>query len=181
MAINWNKQWRLHAPNYHNGYVIVHLNNSVSFKMKPGPGFGDASHPTTKIMLSMLPKSMSSTVVDLGCGSGILAIAAKTLGAKKVFALDIDPQALNHTRENSLLNSLDIVITHKLTTFLEKPLILMNMISSEQTLAWDNLPRFKNYTLICSGFLKNEKEPHSYGTLIKKKVLGDWIGYMYEK
>jgi ribosomal protein L11 methyltransferase len=78
--------------------VVVHLD--------PGLAFGTGTHATTALCLEWLdahpPAGMS--VIDYGCGSGILAIAAHKLGADSVVAVDIDPQALQATRENGLRN-----------------------------------------------------------------------------
>ena len=75
-------------------------------ELDPGLAFGTGSHPTTRLCLEWLEAKLNGgeTVIDYGCGSGILAIAAARLGARSVFALDIDPQALQSTRANALAN-----------------------------------------------------------------------------
>ncbi len=72
----------------------------------PGLAFGTGSHPTTHLCLNWLEDFVigGETVIDYGCGSGILAIAAKRLGAGKTFAIDIDPQALIATESNARIN-----------------------------------------------------------------------------
>ena len=81
--------------------VVVHLD--------PGLAFGTGTHATTALCLQWLdahpPAGLS--VIDYGCGSGILAIAAYKLGAQGVVAVDIDPQALQATRENALRNQIN--------------------------------------------------------------------------
>ena len=80
---------------------------SIQLKMDPGMAFGSGSHETTHLCLEYLdenpPKELS--VLDYGCGSGILGIASLMLGAAKVTAIDIDPQALIATEENSKVNN----------------------------------------------------------------------------
>jgi len=80
---------------------------SIQIKMDPGMAFGSGSHETTHLCLEYLdenpPKKLS--VLDYGCGSGILGIASLLLGADEVIAIDIDPQALIATRENSKKNN----------------------------------------------------------------------------
>ena len=82
-------------------------------KMDPGLAFGSGSHETTHLCLEYLDSAnlKELTVVDYGCGSGILGIAALLLGAKKVFAVDIDPQAIIATKENAKINKVDNKIT----------------------------------------------------------------------
>jgi ribosomal protein L11 methyltransferase len=78
--------------------VVVHLD--------PGLAFGTGTHPSTALCLEWLDGATLAgrSVVDYGCGSGVLAIAAALLGAASVSAFDIDPQALIATRENAAAN-----------------------------------------------------------------------------
>lgn len=78
----------------------------VAVQLDPGLAFGTGSHPTTALCLQWLALYMPARacVVDFGCGSGILAIAAAKLGATMVYALDHDPQALLATAENAEIN-----------------------------------------------------------------------------
>jgi ribosomal protein L11 methyltransferase len=75
-------------------------------QMDPGLAFGTGTHPTTGFCLEWLDAHapVGKRVLDYGCGSGILAIAARKLGADKVYAVDIDPQALQATRNNAARN-----------------------------------------------------------------------------
>jgi len=77
--------------------------------LDPGLAFGTGSHPTTALCLTWLAENLQSgqTVIDYGCGSGILAIAALKLGAKNAIAVDHDPQALLATQENAERNAID--------------------------------------------------------------------------
>ncbi len=77
--------------------------------LDPGIAFGTGSHPTTALCLEFLDQHPpeNKTVMDYGCGSGILAIAAHKLGASEVSCIDIDPQALEATRLNFLRNHID--------------------------------------------------------------------------
>ena len=79
-------------------------------RIDPGLAFGTGSHPTTKLMLRFLERTLrgGERVLDYGCGSGVLAIAAARLGALRIDAVDIDPQAVAVTRENSLANGVGI-------------------------------------------------------------------------
>jgi ribosomal protein L11 methyltransferase len=75
-------------------------------RIDPGLAFGTGSHPTTRLVLGFLEESIhgGERVLDYGCGSGILAIAAAKLGAVRVDAVDLDPQAVRATAENAALN-----------------------------------------------------------------------------
>ncbi|MGJ8687844.1 MAG: 50S ribosomal protein L11 methyltransferase, partial [Spongiibacteraceae bacterium] len=81
---------------------------ATNILLDPGLAFGTGTHPTTWLCLQWLSQQNLEglTVVDYGCGSGILGIAALLLGADKVYAVDIDPQALSATRDNAQRNGI---------------------------------------------------------------------------
>ena len=121
--------------------------NAVVIKLDPGLAFGTGTHPTTRLCLEYLDarsardaRSASdaragrdtSLVIDYGCGSGVLAIAALRLGAQRAIAYDIDPQALTATLDNALAND----VAQQLTLAHEAPqaplaaeLLLANILS----------------------------------------------------
>ena len=80
--------------------------DAVNIKLDPGLAFGTGNHASTFLCLQWLGKTdvKDKIVIDYGCGSGILAVAALLLGAKKVYATDIDPQAVLATQQNAELN-----------------------------------------------------------------------------
>lgn len=81
---------------------------AVNLKLDPGLAFGTGNHASTFLCLQWLAQAelKGKIVVDYGCGSGILAIAALLLGAEKVYATDIDPQAVLATQQNAELNGI---------------------------------------------------------------------------
>ena len=78
-------------------------------RLNRGLGFGTGEHPTTRLCLEWLDANLApgATVIDYGCGSGILAVAAMCLGAARAWAVDIEPQALEATAANAALNGVD--------------------------------------------------------------------------
>jgi ribosomal protein L11 methyltransferase len=91
---------------------------AVNVMLDPGLAFGTGTHPTTALCLIWLDglDLVGKTVVDFGCGSGILSLAALKLGAKKVIGIDIDPQALQASKANAERNG----IADRLELFLPK-------------------------------------------------------------
>ena len=83
--------------------------DAVNIMLDPGLAFGTGTHPTTALCLQWLDglDLTGKTVVDFGCGSGILAIAALKLGAKRVIGIDIDPQAIQASEENAKRNGVE--------------------------------------------------------------------------
>ena len=84
--------------------------DAINILLDPGLAFGTGTHPTTALCLNWLDQAdlKDKTVIDYGCGSGILAIAAALLGAKKVIGVDTDPQALEATQANAERNNVQI-------------------------------------------------------------------------
>jgi len=87
--------------------------DAVNIHLDPGLAFGTGTHPTTAMCLSWLDSHppQNVTVLDYGCGSGILAIAAAKLGAKTVYAVDNDPQAIDATQANARQNHINDINT----------------------------------------------------------------------
>jgi len=83
--------------------------NAVNIFLDPGLAFGTGTHPTTSLCLQWLDEhiSVDERIIDYGCGSGILAVAALKLGAKSVLGIDYDPQAIIASRENAERNGID--------------------------------------------------------------------------
>lgn len=84
--------------------------DAVNIVLDPGAAFGTGSHPTTRLVLAWLEREVrgGETVLDYGCGSGILAIAAMKLGAARAVAVDIDPLALEAARYNASANAVAV-------------------------------------------------------------------------
>lgn len=83
--------------------------DAVNLVLDPGLAFGTGSHPTTRLCLQWLQRTVrgGERVLDYGCGSGILAIAALRLGAREALGVDVDPQALVAARANAARNRVD--------------------------------------------------------------------------
>jgi ribosomal protein L11 methyltransferase len=110
----WEREWLkdFHAMRFGQRlWVVPHHetvtdNGAVIVKLDPGLAFGTGTHPTTALCLEWMDGNLQagSSVIDYGCGSGILAIAAAKLGARHASCFDIDPQALIATRDNATAN-----------------------------------------------------------------------------
>lgn len=111
----WRDAWKQHFGLQRIGESIVIRPSWISYRLRegevaididPGMAFGTGQHPTTAMCLRAIEQLLrpGDRVLDLGCGSGILAIAAAKLGASRVIALDIDPQAVDAARSNTEAN-----------------------------------------------------------------------------
>ena len=172
---------------YPSGYDIPD-DDSVKILLDPGLAFGTGTHPTTALCLEWLdqnpPRGLS--VIDYGCGSGVLAIAAAKLGAKHIVATDIDPQAITATLDNMQRN---MIPETQISAYLvedcpDKPvdLLVANILSGPLIELYPQLDSLikKNGSLILSGILNEQKQSiidtysKTFGDL-EVKVQGDWI------
>lgn len=115
-------------------------------RLDPGLAFGTGSHPTTRLMLEYLEREVhgGESVLDYGCGSGILAVAAAKLGARRIAAVDLDEQAVAATRENAECNGVAIAASRPdglspghydlvLANILAQPLIVLAPLLASRT------------------------------------------------
>lgn len=159
--------------------------HATNIMLDPGVAFGTGTHPTTQLCLQALADLdlVNKTVIDYGCGSGILAIAALKLGAHKVLAVDIHEQALEATEQNASTNDLldKIVICHpdKLT---QEPVdvIVANILAEPLIMLADKIIRLlkPQGQLILSGLLAEQsdevKKAYKILELKDEKVMDEW-------
>lgn len=193
--IDWEKQWTAFAPGFHHGLAHVDLSTfgGPALLLKPGGGFGDFSHPTTRLCLVLMaPLIKNKWVFDIGCGSGILTIAAALLGAERAIGIDIEEEALAHSQENALINHVEekMLFAQEIDTawLTNGPcVIVMNMIESEQQAAWQAasiLHSTKAY-IITSGILSSQKEHYLkqaadwHWILREDKEEEGWMGFVF--
>ena len=137
--------------------------NAINVLLDPGLAFGTGTHPTTALCLEWLERHElgQQRVVDFGCGSGILAISAAKLGAAKVYAIDIDPQALEATTDNAAKNqcSSQILPTH-CTSDIKEPCdtLVANILLEPLMALKDTFLSLlsNNGTLVVSGLLVDQ-------------------------
>jgi len=139
------------------------FNNKTSIKMDPGLAFGSGSHETTHLCLEYLDSSnlKELKVIDYGCGSGILGIAALLLGAKNVIAVDIDPQAIIATKENAKINNVDkkiSIVSSESLADTEADLLIANILSNPLIILRDKFIELikSNGRIVISGIMKKQ-------------------------
>ena len=148
--------------------------DAVNVMLDPGLAFGTGTHPTTALCLTWLDglDLKGKTVVDFGCGSGILSLAALKLGAKKVIGIDIDPQALQASLENAKRNQVE----DRLELYLPKDqpqltadVVVANILAGPLRELAPTIIEFvdENALLSLSGILENQAEE-------LQKIYGNW-------
>ncbi len=171
--------------------------NELAVYIDPGSAFGTGTHETTKMCIEHLVDYLKGgqSVLDIGCGSGILAIAAMKLGAKSAQLVDISPLAVKIARENGEINGLYqpeyTVKEGNLTDDIDGQfdIITANIIADIIIpLCSDIRDYIKNETvLITSGIIKERAGDverafaENHLTVIQKRELGDWVSFAVKK
>ncbi|NOQ88289.1 MAG: 50S ribosomal protein L11 methyltransferase [Gammaproteobacteria bacterium] len=175
---NWTRAWmeHFHAMQFGRRLWVCPLHieppepEAINLRLDPGLAFGTGTHPTTSLCLRWLDQNIDgqTALLDYGCGSGILAIAACMLGVKRADGVDIDPQALTATHDNAETN----LVTKKIKTFLpddyqkqhsdtQYDLVVANILSGPLA---ELAPMLASHTktggdIVLSGILKEQAEP----------------------
>ena len=213
---NWMEAWKQHYQPIRIGERLLILPawmespepNRVAIKIDPGMAFGTGTHPTTQLCLELIEtvfkergkkKESESFVfplscIDVGCGSGILSIAALKLGAKQVLAMDIDEESVKNSRENADLNgvgeelilgvgSVREILDGKFP-FKSAPLVVANILAPVIVRLFDaglaDLVEAEG-GLILSGILQEQEEnvlgaAQTKGLKLKRRSqIGDWV------
>lgn len=221
---NWMEAWKAHYQPILIGkkliIVPVWLDSPeperIPIKIDPGMAFGTGTHPTTQLCLELLetltvnPQSTAQSpqgvhrlqsVIDVGCGSGILSVAALKLGAQVALAVDIDEAAIKNSRENADnngirsdafllgLGSVEEIKAGKFA-FSQAPLVLANILAPILIRLFDAgmadliLP---GGAIILSGILDHQAASvihagEKYGlTLVDKRQSADWVALLMDK
>jgi ribosomal protein L11 methyltransferase len=217
---NWMESWKQHYRPILIGEVLVIVPawmdspdpNRIAIKIDPGMAFGTGTHPTTQLCLELMeqfftqskienrksetlaPGASAGVVIDVGCGSGILSIAAIKLGAKSALGLDIDAGSIVNARENADANQvgneliLEVGSVQEILdgrfAFRKAPLVLANILAPVIVRLFDaGLAELiaEDGAIILSGILQEQAQSvieaaQSRGLkMIDRRQIGDWI------
>ena len=203
---NWMEAWKQHYKPILIGDRLVILPawmespdpGRVAVKIDPGMAFGTGTHPTTQLCLELMEKEYAnqppSCVIDVGCGSGILSIAAIKLGTPTVLGVDIDAGSVKNSRENADANkvgdefilgvgSVDEIRNGKFA-FAKAPLVVANILAPVIVRLFDGgLAELieDQGTIILSGILEDQAERvieagQARGLImLERRQMGDWV------
>ena len=155
-----------------------------SIVIQPGSGFGTGEHPTTYMCLKWLCKNIKGgeSVLDYGCGSGILSITAKKLGAVVVKGIDIDNQAINNANHNNKLNQTNVpfLISDNYVPKKKYQIIVANILLSTLIKLEPKLSIAGNSKIILSGVLEKQVPEISaiFDHWVKLKIEDEMNGWV---
>jgi ribosomal protein L11 methyltransferase len=192
----WEREWLkdFHAMRFGERLWVAPHHEPVSepgalvVRLDPGLAFGTGTHPTTALCLEWLEKHVEtgSHVIDYGCGSGILAVAAVKLGAREAHCFDIDPQALLATRDNAAANGVVAqVMVHETAQSLpaDADIVVANILSEPLCALAPSFARLvrPGGALVLAGLMEHQAgevtQAHdAWFDMFPIAKRGDWVG-----
>jgi len=187
VAADWDERWR----EFHRPVRVGRLwigppwetapHGVEAIVVDPGRAFGTGGHATTRLCLQLLDAVERGSLLDVGCGSGVLAIAAARLGFAPVLAVDHDPSALEATRRNASANGVELDVRQ--VDALSEPLPAVDTavanISAESVRLV--LPRLDTGTVVTSGYLERDA-PTADGFRHERRVAeGGWAADLFRR
>ena len=185
VADGWQDAWR----SFHRGVQIGPLwvgppwqappPGSTAVWIDPGRAFGTGSHATTRLCLELLLGLAPSSLLDVGCGSGVLAIAAARLGFHPVVALDVDHAATEAAARNAAANGvrIDVRLGDATTTALPAADVAVANIAAATVS--ELAPRLRSTHLIASGYLEPELSAVPGYRPVLRRVAEGWAADLY--
>jgi ribosomal protein L11 methyltransferase len=154
---------------------------AVAVVVEPGRAFGTGAHPTTRLCAEHLCALQPASLVDLGCGSGVLSVAAAKLGFAPVTALDIDPAAVEAARANAVANGVAVAVAR--VDVLEEPLPATDVALANIELALSErvAARVPARIVITSGYLAADRPSPAGLRHVARLEADGWAADRFER
>ncbi len=187
VAAGWEDAWRrFHRP-VHVGPLWIGPSweapddGAIAIVLDPGRAFGTGAHPTTRLCLELLLDLEPSGLVDVGCGSGVLALAAARLDFHPVVALDDDEAAVEVARANAAVNGVDVEVQCVDALAGPLPRVETAVANIARAPVERVAERFEGRLLVCSGYLTAERPaPAGWQALDRREAEG-WAADLLER
>jgi ribosomal protein L11 methyltransferase len=159
---NWDERWRAFHRPVRVGPLWVgppweeRPKDGAAVVIDPGRAFGTGGHPTTRLCLEMLLEVERGSLVEIGCGSGVIAIAAARLGFDPVVAVDHDQAAVEATARNADANGVELDLRHADALADDLPPADVVVANVSATFARELAGRLQTHDLITSGYFEPE-------------------------
>lgn len=187
VAAGWEDAWRdFHHPVRAGGIWIgppweAAQAGEPIVVIDPGRAFGTGAHPTTRLCVELLAVAGRGSLLDVGCGSGVLAIAAGRLGYGPLIAVDDDPVAVETTRANAHANGVTIdahLVDATIGVLPAAETAVVNILLPEVEVV---LGRLRSTRAITSGYLAGERPAAPGWTRIQTRELEGWRADMFRR
>jgi ribosomal protein L11 methyltransferase len=155
--------------------------DAMAVVIEPGRAFGTGAHPTTQLCVELLLELERGSVVDLGCGSGVLAIAAAKLGYAPVLALDSDEHAVEATRANARANGVELRAEVADVVAGELPRTDVALANITRPTLEELAPRLGSHLLVASGYLPTAETELARYRHVRRLTRDSWAADLYEE
>lgn len=142
--------------------------------VEPGRAFGTGAHPTTRLCVELLVRVDPGSVLDAGCGSGVLAVAAARIGFAPVFAVDVDGSAVEVARDTVRTNGVEVAVTQGDVLRDELPAVDLVVANIELHAVEELLARRAAARAITSGYLASDRLRASGWRAVDRLELDGW-------
>ena len=155
--------------------------DAIAIVIDPGRAFGTGAHPTTRLCLELLLELPRTSVLDVGCGSGVLSIAAARLGFGPVTAVDVEEPAVEATRENAAANG--VAVDARVVDALVEPLPDAELVVANIALAAVTAlgARAQTSRLVTSGYLVGDRPALRGYEHRERRELDGWAADLFER
>lgn len=147
----------------------------------PGRAFGTGGHATTRLCLELLLELEPSGLVDIGCGSGVIAIAAARLGFGPVLAVDHDPAALEATSRNARANGVELELSSADALAGPLPPVEVLVANISESSVRQLVPDMATRAVIASGYLESERPSLPGFEAAERRVLQGWAADLFRR
>jgi ribosomal protein L11 methyltransferase len=187
VAEGWEHAWR----EFHHGVVVGRFwvgppwedppAEAEAIVIDPGRAFGTGAHPTTRLTLELLQALEPTSLLDVGCGSGVLAIAAAKLGFAPVVGLDVDEAAVEATRANAVVNGVRLEARLADALADELPAAAAAVANVALDVVERLAPRLTARRLVASGYLEpDEPQPNGWRR-VDRRLADGWAADLFER
>jgi ribosomal protein L11 methyltransferase len=155
--------------------------DAVTVVIDPGRAFGTGSHPTTRLCLGFLADLDRGSVLDLGCGSGVLAVAAAKLGFAPVLAVDRDPVAVEATRSNGRANGVILDVRQADAASDDLPSADVALANIDLSAVEAIAPRLDVRLLVAAGYFHSRMPNVPRFIHRERRIDGGWAADLFER
>jgi ribosomal protein L11 methyltransferase len=155
--------------------------DAIAVVVDPGRAFGTGAHPTTQLCIELLLELDPSPLVDVGCGSGVLAIAAAKLGFTPVTAVDSDENAVAATVANAAANAVEVEVRQLDARVDDVPAADLVVANITRAAVEQLAPRLRARRLVTSGYLPTDELTLPGFRHLRSITRGGWAADLYEK
>jgi ribosomal protein L11 methyltransferase len=187
VAPGWEDRWReFHRPVRAGALWIgppwhQPPDDAVAVVIDPGRAFGTGAHPTTRLCVELLARRPRGSVLDVGCGSGVLAIAAAKLGFSPVVAIDKEEQAIDATRRNAAASGVHVDARCADALVAELPAADQALANITREVVVAVAPRLRCTSLIASGYLLSDPDVLPGFRHVERLAERGWAADLYER